>query len=338
MGRSRRSRARRAAVGGVATLLLLVIGYYVGLLVYVDNAVERSDVLRLSGPEIISQERQLDAENFLLVGSDGGDRDTTILAHLSHDGRQAVVVVFPGGAYVDVPSCEDADGQPTEPYSGPFNTVYEIGGAGCLVRTVQVLTGLRINHYVQMDIAAFPAMVDAVGGVPMCLGSPVRDQTGALDLPMGSSVISGQQTLPLLRLETQRGSAETDRIERQQQFLAAMVDRSLAPRTVFNPVRLTQFVTAAARSLTLDPDTSLGDLRNLIELLGDLTSESVVLLTAPISDPDFTPAGSSSSYLLLDEQRGQQLYQSIIEDTAVAAPAGAPDAAEASAAAERSCS
>lgn len=312
---------RRWVIGGVVALVLLVAVYYVGLLAYIDNAVDRSDVLRLSGPEITSAQEQQDAENFLLFGSDGGDRDTTILAHLSADGSNATVIVIPGDAYVDVPACEDSDRQPTEPYSGPFSSVYRTGGAGCLVRTVQVLTGLRINHYVQMDLAGFPAMVDALGGVPVCLGGPLREAGSGLDLPAGSAVIDGEQTLSFLRLQARPGPAETERIERQQQFLASLLDRSLAARTVANPVRLTRFVNAAADSLTLDPDTTLGDLKNLVDLLRDLSSDSVLLLTAPIADPAYTPVGSASTYQLLDEQLGRQLYQSVIADSAPALPA-----------------
>ncbi|MGI8694902.1 MAG: LCP family protein [Geodermatophilaceae bacterium] len=319
-GQGRRRKARHWVIGAAVALVLLVAFYYIGLLAYIDNAVERADVLRLSGPEITAAERQQDAENFLLFGSDGGDRDTTILAHLSEDGSDATVIVFPGDAYVDVPACEGADRQPTEPYSGAFGSVYETGGAGCLVRTVQVLTGLRINHYVQMDLTGFPAMVDALGGVPVCLGSAVSEAGNELDLPAGPAVIDGEQTLPFLRLQARPGPAATERIERQQQFLASLLDRSLAARTVANPVRLTRFVNAAADSLTLDPDTTLGDLKNLVDLLRDLSSESVLLLTAPIADPAYTPVGSSTTYQLFDEQLGRQLYQSVIADSATALP------------------
>lgn len=302
---------------------MLVAVYYVGLVAYVDSTVQRVDVLRLSGPEIIAEERQLDAENFLLVGSDGGGRDTTILAHLSPDGSQSVVVVFPRDAYVDVPACQAAGGQPTEPYSGPFSSVIGAGGAACLVHTVQVLTGLRVNHYVQMDLASFPAMVDALGGVPLCLGSSLRERDSGLELPAGTSVIDGEQTLPFLRLETRQGPAETERIQRQQQFLASLLDRSLSPGTLVNPLRLTRFLTTTADSLTLDLDTTLGDLKSLVELLRDLNGELVLLLTAPIAVPDFSPVGSSASYPLLDEQLGRQLYESIIEDAAVGLPGAA---------------
>lgn len=329
--RGRRRKVWRRVIGGFLALVLLIAVYYLGLFAYVDNAVERSDVLRLSGPEIITPERQLDARNYLLVGADGGERDTTILAHLPADDSPAVVVVFPGNAYVDVPTCEDADGQPTEPYSGPFSSVVGTGGAGCLVRTVQGLTGLRVNHFVRMDLVAFPDMVDAIGGVPMCLGSPVREPASGLDLPAGAALIDGDETLPFLRQQTGQGQAETARIERQQQFLAALLDRSLSARTVANPVRITRFLTAAAGSLVLDPDTTLGDLKTLVELLRDLDSESVVLVTAPIADPAYTPVGSSSSYALLDEALGRQLYQSLIEDTTTVLapdPAAGSDASQ----------
>lgn len=327
--RRRRSlwrRAGRRIFTALVLVALLVASYYVGLVAYADNSVARADVLRPSGPEIVLPRVQQNSENFLVVGSDPAGSDTVMLAHIGTDGAQSVAVVFPADAYVDVPACTDPDGEPVEPYGGAFSTVFDTGGAGCLVRTVQSLTGLRVGHYVELDLAAFPAMVDALGGVPLCLDAALRDPATGLDLPAGRSLIDGAQTLPFLRLEGARGPAETERIRRQQQFLGSVVDRALSTRTVVDPVRLTDFLTETADALTLDPQTSLRHLRSLAGLLADLGGATVPLLTAPIADADYQPVTGGLPYTLLDDQLGRQLYRSIVEQTGLAVPRGGPNA------------
>ena len=326
----RSERTRRGAVGRwfrraaafVVALVLLGVAYYVALFVYAENSVDRRDVLRPVGPEILSPERQVEAQNFLVVGRDVGDRDTTMLAHLSADRSRAVVVVFPGQALVDVPPCTGPDGSGTEPFTGAFGRVLQTGGADCLVRTVQALTGLRINHYVQIAISGVPAMVDAVGGVPLCLTGPVRDAGAGLSLPAGASTLSGAQALPFLRSRAESGAAEVARIQRQQQFLASLLDRALAASTLANPVRVTRFVSASVQSVTLDPDTTFRDLRSLVGVLQDISGTSVVFVTAPVAQADYRPAGSAQSFTLLDEELGARLYRSVIDESTLVLPQG----------------
>lgn len=327
-------RAGRRVFTGLVLVALLVATYYVGLVAYADNSVARADVLRPFGPEIVAPEAQQEAANFLVVGSDPAGPDTVMLAHIGPDDAQSVALVFPADAYVDVPACTDPDGDPVEPYGGAFTTVFDTGGAACLVRTVQALTGLRVAHYVELDLARFPGMVDALGGVPLCLDAALQDPATGLDLPAGTSLIDGDQTLPFLRLESEQGAAETERIRRQQQFLGSVVDRALSARTVADPVRLTGFLTGTAAALTLDPETSLRDLRSLAGLLTDLGSATVPLLTAPIADPDYQPSTGGPHYALLDDQLGRQLYRSIVEQTGLAVPRGGANAEEATRASE----
>lgn len=319
-------RTGRRIFTALVLVALLVATYYVGLVAYADNSVQRADVLRPAGPEIVAPEAQQEAANFLVVGSDPDGPDTVMLAHVGPDGTRSVALVFPAAAYVDVPACTAPDGEPVEPYGGAFATVFDTGGAACLVRTVQALTGLRVAHYVELDLAGFPGMVDALGGVPLCLDAALRDPATGLDLPAGTSLIHGEQTLPFLRLAGEQGAAETERIRRQQQFLGSVVDRALSARTVVDPARLTDFLAGTAAALTLDPETSLRDLRSLAGLLTDLGSATVPLLTAPIADPDYQPITGGPPYALLDDQLGRQLYQSILEQTGLAVPRGGANA------------
>lgn len=331
-------RVGRRVFTALVLVALLAVSYYVGLVAYADSEVTRADILRPTGPEITLDD-SLGAANFLVVGSDREGQDTVMLAHVGADAEQNTAVVFPGNAYVDVPACTDRDGVPVEPYGGAFSSVFDDGGPACLVRTVQVLTGLRVDHYVELDLAGFPAMVDALGGVPLCLDAALRDPAGDLDLPAGESLIDGAQTLPFLRLRVEQGPGEEERIRRQQQFLGSVVDRALSPRTVVDPVRLTDFLRRTARALTLDPNTSLRDLRALADLLTDLGGATVPLLTAPLADPDYQPVAGGPAYALLDDNLGRQLYRSIVAaDGLAVAPGGnnADAANRANAAARRS--
>ena len=130
------------------------------------------------------------AENILLIGSDdrsgansrygsaGGQRsDTTILLHLSADRQRAVAVSIPRDTMVQVPSCEQPDGSRTRAQHVQFNWAFEFGGAACTIRTVEDLTGIRIDHHMIIDFTGFKKMVQAVGGSMSASARPSTTRT-----------------------------------------------------------------------------------------------------------------------------------------------------------------
>lgn len=218
--------------------------------------------------------------NVLIIGSDtrkgqgpaiGGETpglsDTTILLHLSANRKRAYGVSLPRDAMVDRPTCKKKDGSTDSGGLSMFNAAYAIGGPGCTVRTVEQLTGIRVQHYVVVDFKGFKNMVNALGGVEVCVPTAVNDTTGHIQLPAGTYNVEGKRALDYVRVRHDIGTAENGdigRMKRQQTFLASMANKAVSAGTLANPVRLFTFLDAATKSLTTDP--GLASLKKLVSM------------------------------------------------------------------------
>ncbi|MEU1265879.1 LCP family protein [Streptomyces cellulosae] len=239
-----------------------------------------------------------DALNILLIGSDsragaengryghdpGTERsDTVILLHLSAGRRSATAVSIPRDLMVDVPDCRRRDGSRSAPMFTQFNAAFEVGGPACTIRTVEKLTDVRVDHHVVVDFEGFKDMVDAVDGVEVCLNEPIDDKDAHLRLPAGRVTLDGEQALGYVRARKTLGDgSDTGRIERQQRFLGALVNKVRSNEILLNPVKLYPVLDAATSSLTTDPE--LASLRGLYELvrgLRDIPTKGVQFLTVP---------------------------------------------------------
>ncbi|WTX71509.1 LCP family protein [Streptomyces sp. NBC_00647] len=239
-----------------------------------------------------------DAQNILLIGSDsrsgagnkkygrdsGTERsDTTILLHLSANRRSATAMSLPRDLMVDVPSCRRPDGTRTEPMFAMFNYAFQVGGSACTIRTVEKLTNIRVDHHMVVDFHGFKDMVDAVDGVEVCLSEPIDDKAAKLRLPAGKVVLNGEQSLGYVRARKSIGDgSDTDRMDRQQRFLGALVNKVRSNDVLLNPAKLYPVLDAATSSLTTDPGlASLRGLYDLVRGMRDIPTESVQFLTVP---------------------------------------------------------
>jgi LCP family protein required for cell wall assembly len=242
--------------------------------------------------------------NILLLGSDTrqgqsghiggatpGLSDTTILLHISADRKHAYGVSLPRDAMVQRPTCLRKDGNGTDPGGlSMFNEAYAIGGAGCTQRQVEQLTGIRIDHFVVVDFNGFRSMVDALGGVPVCVPNKVNDDVGHIYLPAGSYEVKGERALDYVRVR--HGISENGdigRMKRQQAFLAAMANKAISAGTLTNPARLYSFLDAATKSLTTDPDLAhLKTLAGLASQVKKIGLDNIQFLTVPFTtyEPD----------------------------------------------------
>ncbi|MCX4908208.1 LCP family protein [Streptomyces sp. NBC_00878] len=239
-----------------------------------------------------------DAQNILLIGSDSrsgnGNRkygrdsgtersDTTILLHLAANRRSATAMSLPRDLMVDVPSCRRPDGTRAEPVFAMFNRAFQIGGSACTIRTVEKLTNIRIDHHMVVDFHGFKDMVDAVDGVEVCLKEPIDDPAAKLRLPAGKVKLNGEQSLGYVRARKTIGDgSDTERMDRQQRFLGALVSKVRSNDVLLNPVKLYPVLDAATSSLTTDP--GLASLRGLYDLargMRDIPTERVQFLTVP---------------------------------------------------------
>ncbi|KUO19051.1 LytR family transcriptional regulator [Streptomyces dysideae] len=340
-GGIRRRRRRWVRYGALGLCGLVVVAGGAGVAVYLklDGNITRDEA---AAAELARFERERptslvrDARNILLIGSDSragdGNRpygrdsgtersDTTILLHLTAGRRSATAVSIPRDLMVDVPGCRRPDGSRTEPMFAMFNYAFQAGGSACTVRTVERLTDIRVDHHAVVDFRGFKEMVDAVDGVRICLAEPIDDKAAKLRLPAGEVTLDGEQALGYVRARKSLGDgSDTDRMDRQQRFLAALVNKVWSNGVLLNPVKLYPVLDAATSSLTTDPD--LASLRGLYELargLRDIPTERVQFLTVP-----------RESYLYnanrdqLVEPEAEKLFERLRTDTPleVAGPSG----------------
>jgi LCP family protein required for cell wall assembly len=325
---------RRALWAGLsfATLLGVMSAAIVGYIyTKYDGQIHRISALQTKDPNIKKPEAQARAQNFLIIGSDsrqgansaygdtpGQRSDTTILIHLAADHRRATVISIPRDSWVEIPRCSGTDGKPVAAHHELFNSAFSIGGARCTVATVQKLTGIAVTHYLQIDFVGFKNVVNALGTVQICSPKPVYDPNSHLTLHKGNNTLNGTDALHYVRAREEVGDgSDLGRIKRQQQFLGVVLRQAMSGSLLNNPSRLTSFLDATTKSITVDEGTTFADLRRLASSLHGLDPKRVVFYTAPIADQNYTPPGyAGGGKVLLDAKKGAALYGSIIDDAA----------------------
>ncbi|HEX3907787.1 MAG TPA: LCP family protein [Mycobacteriales bacterium] len=287
------------------------------------------------------------AENFLLIGSDsrsgsngkgtggsdvpGQRSDTTLILHISAGGKHATLVSIPRDSYVQIPACNLPHGKHSKPFMSKFNAAFSEGGASCTITAIQHLTDIRIDHYAVVNFVGFEHIVEALGGVRMCVAQPLSDPkridpaTGTpigsgLKLPAGKDVeINGGQALDLMRARYGIGNgSDISRIKRQQQFIGAMIRKVTSGSLLLNPVKLTKVLSAVAHSLTTD-GFGFSTMQQLASALHNVGSGGVQLLTVPLNPSP--SSGVPSADVQWDPTKAPQLWQAILHDRPIPATA-----------------
>ncbi|MCQ4085031.1 LCP family protein [Streptomyces sp. RB6PN25] len=237
------------------------------------------------------------AENVLIIGTDrrsGSDgsygrdtgtarSDTVILMHLAAGRRSVTAVSIPRDLMVRVPRCTRPDGSRTTAGLAQFNWAFSWGGTACTIRTVEQLTGVRIDHHVTVDFTGFKKMVDAVGGVEVCTPYPIHDKEARLDLPAGRQMLDGEKALGYVRARHGFGDgSDTERMDRQQAFLASLLRKTESEGVLLDPAKLYPVLDAATSSLSTDPGlNSMSKLYDLVSGVQDIPMRRVRFLTVP---------------------------------------------------------
>ena len=275
---------------------------------------------------VVDEEGNYSAVNILLMGSDSregetsnrygdpdvytGERsDTTILLHLSKDRSFATAVSIPRDTWVMIPECT-RDGQTVGGFESKFNTAFEVGGPGCTVKLVEQMTGLTIDNFAVVDFTGFKNVVDALGGVEVCLTQAVSDPASDLELPAGNSIVNGEQALSFVRArKTLSDGSDLSRIKRQQAFLSSMIREASSTGLLLNPVRLFSVLDAATQGLTTDPTLADIDvLRDMALSVQGMAPGEIAFLTMP-----WLERGDGEN-VIIDEAGAAPLWQSIRDD------------------------
>jgi LCP family protein required for cell wall assembly len=316
------------AAGG----LYLAVGHYTGQIGKIPG------VFGLGGDRPTGPKG--DSENFLLVGSDSrdgsnGDKttqgkgasfvtgqrsDTIILVHLYGNSNKAQLLSFPRDTYVEIPEYTNPKtGNSRAAHHTKLNSAFSEGGPALLVLTLEHLTKVRIDHYVQVDFSGFKGMVNKVGGVDVCLSKPAKDKFTGIDLPAGHHHLDGNTALAFVRQRHNLPGGDVGRIARQQQFIGSLVHKVLSAGTLLNPLKLNGFLDVATGSMKADDGLKPKDVRNLALRFSHFSSGGVSFVTVPFTDDNARRNGAS--VVLLDDVKAAAVFDDLRNDRPPDAPA-----------------
>jgi LCP family protein required for cell wall assembly len=333
------------AAAVVAAAVLLVSGFgwwatnhYIAQIQHVDvfGGISAKDT-----PTI--DPRAGDSMNILLVGSDnragltreqtmhlhlgqatyGINTDTMMIVHIGRDTSHITVVSLPRDSLVRIPDCRDVTTGKIDPaHMDRINQAFGEGGGTCMVKTVEKATNIHIDHYVEISFSAFLGMVDAVGGVPVCLSSPIKDDPRytSLNLPAGRSVLTGGMALSFVR--DRHSDSDFGRIKRQQQFISSMLHKALGLGVLLNPLKLNAFISAALTNTKVDNGLDRDAILALAGRLQGISLDKIEFPQIPIADADYTiPGTNSGGYVTWAQPAAQRLFDEIRADQPITASA-----------------
>ncbi|MGW0084431.1 LCP family protein [Streptomyces sp. NPDC003393] len=275
------------------------------------------------------------SENILVLGSDtrsGGNRklgggtddgsarsDTAMIVHVYAGHKKAAVVSVPRDTLVDRPECTDAKGG-THPaaHGVMFNEAYSTGGATCAVKTVESLTGMRMDHYLEVDFRGFQKLVDELGGVQVTTTRTIHDPDSHLHLDAGTHTLSGQQALGLVRTRHGVGDgSDLGRIQLQQAFVKALVDQVKHVGLFTSPKKLYDLADTATSAVTTDSD--LGSVNSLISFadgLKGISASGMNMVTMPVQ---YDPANPNR--VVIEKSKAQLVWDALKNDRPIPAAA-----------------
>jgi LCP family protein required for cell wall assembly len=320
-----------------AILVLVVAGGLWVAFNHYNGQIGRISIPGLNGPDR-PKPAPRNAENILLVGSDSRDgangtgtqgegatyvtgqrSDTVILVHLFGGSEKAELVSFPRDAYVEIPAYTNPKtGHVSQAHHDKLNSSFAIGGPTLLIKTIEHLSHIRIDHFLQIDFTGFKGMVNKLGGVDVCLTKPAKDHFSGIDLSAGNHHISGDVALAFVRQRHGLANGDIDRIARQQQFIGSLVHKVLSAGTLLDPFKLTGFLNVATKSLQADTGLSGNDIKNLALRLRHFSSGGVLFTTVPIASINGYRNGQS--VVLLDDTKLATMFDALSRDVAPGTP------------------
>ena len=321
----RRASGRR--VGRAALVLLVVLAVALGALYGVlDSRLRRVAAL---GDEA-GRPAGGRGTNWLIVGSDsreglspaarerlgtgfaaGRRTDTIMIMHLPGAGGSPTLVSLPRDSYVPIPG----HGR------NKLNAAFAFGGPRLLAQTVEQATGLRMDHYMEIGFSGFAGLVDAVGGVTMCIDRPVRDRWSGLDIrKAGCQQLDSKQALAYVRSRHAFAGGDLDRARHQREFIGALVKKATSPAVLLNPFKVISLAGAGAAALTVNQGDHLYHLARLTFAMRALNGKDGSTVTVPVRGTG--SVAGAGSVVFWDRDRALALFQALNTDKPVKGLAG----------------
>jgi LCP family protein required for cell wall assembly len=316
--RARQRRAYLAICGAMSAVVLFVSGAAWGFTSYINDSIGRVNAgtagtpssgplnLLLAGVDVrsgLTRHQQL----ALHVGDTvSSNSDTLMLIHVSADRDHVTVVSLPRDSWVSIPGHG----------MNKINAAYGLGGPKLVVQTVEQDTGLTVNDFVQVNFLGFVKVIDALGGVNICLPFGVDDPYSGLHLSAGVHHVNGITALEYARDRHSFALSDLARIQDQQRLMSSMLKEAISSGTLADPVKLTRFLQAALAAVKVDQGLNVSA---LADQLRGISPNHVQFMTVPLGNLNYqTPTGESA--VLWDTSQAQALFGKLKNDQVAAKP------------------
>ncbi|MEU5593430.1 LCP family protein [Streptomyces sp. NPDC020298] len=330
-------RRRRRVVRWIAgcTVVLITAAGATGYWLYrdLDSNIKGVDLDKAIGDNR-PQKLPTSGQNLLVLGSDsrgganaglgtghvsGARSDTALVVHIPEGRTRAVAVSIPRDTLVTRPECTGRDGKKLAGAKRVmFNSVYSLAGPACVVKTVEQMSGVRMDHFMEIDFAGFKGLVDAIGGVPVTVGQDIHDTSSGLDITAGTHRLNGTQALQFVRTRHGIGDgSDLGRIGLQQKFLMALLTEIKHQDLLGSPAKAYTIADALTASLTTD--SQLASLTKLAEFgrsVNGIDPASMDTIMLPVRYDTQDP-----NRVVAAEPQADRLWRALRKDTAIPASA-----------------
>ena len=300
----------------------------------VSGAINRIDVF---GSLDNRPDKPSSALNYLLVGSDtregltkeqskllrvgttksaaGARSDTMLLVHISKSRDKATIISIPRDSLVTIPEHPSSlNKEKIVPAAkGKINAAFAWGGAPLLIQTIEQETNIKIDHYIEIGFAGFAGMVDALGGIDVCTKRDIDDPNSHLVLSAGVHTLNGIESLKYVRTRDFDGMGDLGRMQRQQQFMSAVLRKVTSTGVLLNPIKLVNFFNATIATVRTDSELNRNDLIVLAKQLKNLSPSKVRTLTIPLGNANARVPGLGS-VVTWDSVLAPDLFNRLRED------------------------
>ncbi|MEV3856661.1 LCP family protein [Streptomyces sp. NPDC050095] len=322
---------RVATTFSVTVLAAAGIGH--ALVTGIDSGIDRIDPFK----DMKNRPAAGHGMNVLLVGTDGRDKiseeerqkyrlggapchctDTIMIVHISEDHERASVVSLPRDSYAMMPAHTDQNsGDEHHAHPVKINAAYAEGGPQLTVRTVENMTKVKIDHYLEVDFTSFMKTVDELGGVEVCTARPLKDSYTGLDLGVGTHELDGGEALQYVRSRHTDGAGDLGRMQRQQRFLASLISKTTSSGVLLNPVRFRNVARTLLSSVRADKGFGADEMVELARAMRSFGPSSSEFTTVPIGNISFPVKGIGST-VKWDEKKSAKLFQALRDDEPLA--------------------
>ncbi|MFE2581165.1 LCP family protein [Streptomyces sp. NPDC059378] len=325
----RRRRRGRIVLMALLVLLLTVAGTGYWLYSDLDGNIKGIDLDRAIGDDRPAK-LPTSGQNLLILGSDsraganaalktgnvsGARSDTALVMHIPEGRQKAVAVSIPRDTLVTRPECTRADGSKVPSAQRVmFNSIYSQVGSACVVKTVEKISGIRMDHYMEIDFAGFKELVDAIGGVDVTVDQDIHDSSSGLDLTSGTHRLNGTQSLEFVRTRHGIGDgSDLGRIGLQQRFMTALLSEIKKQDLLGSPTKTYNIADSLTQALTTDSElaslTALAEFGRSMNGVDPSTMETIML---PVSYDRIDP-----NRVVAAEPQASKLWKALRSDSEI---------------------